>query len=69
MKNSFETFAAFLGLIAIVIVILGYPLMLLWNWLLPDIFGLPEITFWQAIGLNILCTILFRPTVSIKKQD
>ena len=69
MKNSFEAIAAFLGLIAIVIVLLGYPLMLLWNWLMPEIFGLPEITFWQAIGLNILCTIMFRPSVNIKKQN
>jgi membrane protein required for beta-lactamase induction len=68
MKNSFETFAAFLGLIAIVIVILGYPLMLLWNWLMPVIFGLPEITFWQAIGLNLLSTILFKSTTTIKKD-
>ena len=68
MKNSFETFAALIGLIAIVIVILGYPLMLLWNWLMPIIFGLPEITFWQAIGLNFLSTILFKST-TIKNKD
>ena len=66
-SNSFETFAALLGLIAILIVILGYPLMLLWNWLMPEIFGLPEITFWQAIGLNLLSTILFKST-TIKKD-
>ena len=64
-----ESIATFLGLIAIVIVILGYPVMLLWNWLIPEIFGLSEITFWQAIGLNILCTILFRPSINIKKQN
>jgi membrane protein required for beta-lactamase induction len=68
MKNSFETFAALIGLVAIVIVLLGYPLMLLWNWLMPIIFGLPEITFWQAIGLNLLSTILFKPT-TIKNKD
>jgi len=68
MKNSFETFAALIGLVAIVIVLLGYPLMLLWNWLMPNIFGLPEITFWQAIGLNLLSTILFKPT-TIKNKD
>jgi membrane protein required for beta-lactamase induction len=67
MKNSFEAFAAFLGMIAIVIVLLGYPLMLLWNWLMPVIFGLPEITFWQAIGLNLLSTVLFKSTTTIKK--
>jgi hypothetical protein len=69
MKNTIESIATLLGLIAIVIVILGYPVMLLWNWLIPEIFGLSEITFWQAIGLNILCTILFRPSINIKKQN
>lgn len=68
MKNSFEGFAVLIGLLAIVIVLLGYPVMLLWNWLIPEIFGLSEITFWQAIGLNILCTILFRPNINIKKD-
>jgi hypothetical protein len=68
MKNSFEGFAVLIGLLAIVIVLLGYPVMLLWNWLIPEIFGLSEITFWQAIGLNVLCTILFRPNINIKKD-
>jgi hypothetical protein len=31
----------------------------LWNWLLPPVFGLREITFWQALGLLVLCRILF----------
>ena len=69
MKKTIESIAALLGLIAIIIVLLGYPVMLLWNWLMPEIFGLSGITFWQAIGLNILCTILFRPSINIKKQD
>jgi membrane protein required for beta-lactamase induction len=67
MKNSFEAVAAVIGMIAIAIVLLGYPLMLLWNWLMPVIFGLPEIMFWQAIGLNFLSTILFKST-TIKKD-
>lgn len=31
----------------------------LWNWLTPELFGWPQITFWQAIGLLALCRILF----------
>ncbi len=69
MKNNITLTAAFLGTLAVILVLLGYPVMLLWNWLMPEIFGLSEITFWQAIGLNVLCTILFRPTVNIKKPD
>jgi hypothetical protein len=31
----------------------------LWNWLLPPLFGWRQITFRQAIGLLVLCRILF----------
>ena len=31
----------------------------LWNWLLPGLFGLRQITFWQSVGLLALCRILF----------
>ena len=37
----------------------GAVVMLLWNWLLPAIFGWHEITFWQGLGLLALCRILF----------
>lgn len=33
--------------------------MLLWNWLIPVIFGLAVINFWQALGLLLLARILF----------
>jgi hypothetical protein len=68
MKSTVEAIALFLGTIAIIVVLLGYPVMLLWNWLMPELFGLSEVTFWQAIGLNILCTILFRPSINVKKD-
>ena len=31
----------------------------LWNWLLPSLFGFPQITFWQALGILALSRILF----------
>ncbi|HKW57794.1 MAG TPA: hypothetical protein VJN42_10580 [Candidatus Acidoferrum sp.] len=37
----------------------GQLVMRLWNWLLPPLFGWHLITFWQAIGLLLLCRILF----------
>jgi len=43
----------------IFIAIGGEVVKLLWNWLLPTLFGGPEITFWQALGLLALCRILF----------
>lgn len=68
MKNALETFAIVIGLLAIYAVILGYPVMLLWNWLMPLIFGLPEITFWQAIGLHFLSSTLIKSTTTTKKD-
>ena len=44
--------AAFLSLISFVV-------MQLWNNLLPDILHVGVITFWQAMGLFVLCKILF----------
>lgn len=41
------------------IAIFGEVVMHLWNWLLPSLIGLRTITFWQAIGLLVLCRILF----------
>ena len=32
----------------------------LWNWLMPSIFALGTITYWQALGLMVLSWILFR---------
>jgi uncharacterized membrane protein len=51
--------------IAIYSLILGLPVMLLWNWIIPALFGLTKITFWQAIGLNLLCGLLFKGTNTI----
>src|SRR5262245_6487062 len=37
----------------------GIVVQWLWNWLVPDIFALRRITFWEALGLLALCRILF----------
>ena len=40
-------------------VIFTYLVMRLWNWLMPPLFGLHLITFWQALGILVLSKILF----------
>ncbi len=37
----------------------GLVVKVLWNWLMPAIFGLGTITFWQAFGIVLLAKILF----------
>ncbi len=46
-------------------------LMFLWNWIMPYIFGLPEINFWMAWGILILLSLVgnsIRSTVTVKKS-
>ncbi len=54
----------FLGPLAILALLLfiaigGEVVRLLWNWLLPSLFGWRQITFWEALGILALCRILF----------
>lgn len=37
----------------------------LWNWLMPAIFSLPQITYIQSWGLSVLLTSLFRLNTSV----
>jgi hypothetical protein len=37
----------------------GIVVKVLWNWLMPGLFGLGTITFWQAFGIVLLAKILF----------
>lgn len=60
MKDAIEGIIVFLITIVIVGVALGLPVMLLWDYIMPKLFGLPEITFGQAICLNVLSSILFK---------
>jgi hypothetical protein len=50
--------AALLGIVLFTF-IGGEAVRLLWNWLLPPLFGWREITFWQALAMLALCRILF----------
>jgi hypothetical protein len=47
-----------LALVAVAVAAVGAAVMLLWNALLPGLFGWATITFWQAIGLLVLSRIL-----------
>jgi hypothetical protein len=69
MKNNiFESILIIIGLIILAAILFTLPLQILWNWLMPTIFNLPIISFWQAFGLNLLAGILFRTNVNIKKD-
>jgi len=50
--------AALLGIVALA-ALGGEAVKLLWNGILPALFGWPALTFWQALGLLVLCRLLF----------
>ena len=69
MKNNvLEQALMLIGLVILAAILFTIPLQLLWNWLMPQLFNLPMVTFWQAFGLNLLAGILFRTNVNIKKN-
>lgn len=45
-------------IVTVVATVFGLVVMLLWNWLVPDLFNGPVITFWQALGLLVLSKLL-----------
>jgi hypothetical protein len=45
--------------IAVAVFVFSFIVMHLWNWLMPAIFGLHKITYWQGLGLLVLAKILF----------
>jgi hypothetical protein len=47
-----------LVMVAVMSVLLGFVVERLWNWLMPGIFGLRTITYWQGVGLFFLSKLL-----------
>ena len=60
MKNGLLTdIMAIIGLVVLIVLLLTLPVYFLWNWIMPEIFGLKTITIWQALGINLLSSGLF----------
>lgn len=57
--------ALILGIILLISAILRY----LWNITMPEVFGLKNITYWQAFRIILICAILFghRPDDEVRK--
>lgn len=67
-----ETVLVFIGLILVLIVLIiieGWIVASLWNWLMPTIFGLTTITTWQGVGILTLCNLLFKSDITYTKKS
>ena len=66
--KTLEAFFIVIGLLFLSALILAFPTMWLWNWLMPKLFSLQQIDIYQAMGINFLANILFKSNVTIKKD-
>ena len=68
--NLLEALITIVGGIALIVFlsfVLSLPVMLLWDAVIPAIFGLKEITWLQAWGLSLLCGLLFKSHTTSSK--
>lgn len=56
-----------LAVLFVISLILSLPVMWLWNWLMPELFALKEITLLQAWGLSLLTSLLFKSHTTSSK--
>lgn len=69
MNNINKIILAVIGVVAFVVffaLVSSIIVMLLWNWLMPVLFGLKTITWLQAFGLSFLCGMLFKSSNTSK---
>ena len=58
MRNIFKFRVAGILIMLVMTVVFGAVVMLLWNALLPGLFSLPALNYWQATGILLLVRIL-----------
>lgn len=66
MNKIIEIVLIVAGTVIVLSVLMALPVMLLWNVLMPEIFGLVKISFWQALGICLLSSMLFKSSSSSK---
>ena len=64
MKEILGTSLVLIGMVVGVVLLLTLPTMWLWNYVMPTVFGLPEISVWQTLVLLILAEIFFKKNIN-----
>ena len=66
--KAIEAILLVIGLFLLSAIIMAFPTMWLWNYIMPDLFGLIKIDLYQAMAINFLSSILFKANVSINNK-
>jgi len=70
MEKFIETVVLSVGVVVLLIAtsfFLCFPTMWSWNYVMPYLFGMKEITVWHAFSLNVLAGMLIKSTLNVKK--
>ncbi len=62
------TIVTFVGLSLLWSIIFAIPVWLLWNWIVPSVFGFAKLSLIKAWGLTFLTTLLFSKNVTVNKD-
>lgn len=58
--------------ITLFVIVIGFllvwPLVWMWNFVMPDLFGVPTITYWQMFCLYMLIQCLFKLNVTVNNK-
>ena len=82
ITDAWENYSAGVAILAIIGIVIGaialifgimclqaWLIMLLWNWVAVELFGVPALCFWMAFGLRCLCSLLFNSRIFANKKS
>ena len=67
IKGFFMVVAVLIIIVGVIIAV-AWITQIVWNAVMPDVFGLPIITFWQALLLQILSWLLIKSSPSLNNE-
>lgn len=68
--EDFQKIIVAIGVLVLATILFAFPTQFLWNTcLIGAIDGIHPISFWQAFGINVLASVLFKPASINTKND
>ena len=58
-----------LGIVFGCLCLRAWIIMLLWNWVAVSLFNAPVLNIWLALGLSLLCSMLFKSSSKKDEKD
>ena len=66
MTNFIATLFSAILVFLLYVLIIGSVVMWLWNYIMPTVFGLPELSWLQSLGIYALAQLFFQARVTLR---